>query len=189
MSTSTLLTLEEYDQMIASGAFAPPDNHRRCELIRGVLRDMSPIGPEHGEMISILDDWSHVVSTRTSFRIRIQSSIGIPELGSAPEPDVVWVVSQSYSKRRPEPPDVLLLIEVADSSLRYDLGEKAGIYAAAGITDYWVVDIPNVRVHVHRNPSPDGFQSVERFAVGDTIHPLNITDVVLDVAELFTCLG
>ena len=187
MSTTALFTLDDYDHMIVCGAFDPP-HHRRCELIRGEIRDMSPIGPEHGEVVDFLNAWSFAVTSRREVRIRIQSSIGFPELDSAPEPDVVWAVRKSYAKRRPEPPDVLLLIEVADSTVQYDLGEKADLYAEAGISDYWVVDIPNFRIHVHRQPTADGFQSLETFAIGDTIHPLTKPDATLDVAELFTCL-
>jgi Uma2 family endonuclease len=187
MSTAALFSLDDYDHMIACGAFAPPHD-RRCELIRGEIRDMSPIGPEHGEMVDWLNEWSFAVMSRRSVRIRIQSSIGIPELGSAPEPDVVWAERKSYAQRRPEPQDVLLLIEVADSSLQYDLGEKADLYAEAGITDYWVVDIRDFRIHVHRQPTAEGFQSLETFAMGDTVHPLCKTDATLNVAELFNGL-
>ncbi len=80
MSTSTLITLDEFDRMIASGAFEPP-HHRRCELIRGEIRDLSPIGPRHGEIVSVLNGWSHTVTARKGVRIRVQDSIGIPELG------------------------------------------------------------------------------------------------------------
>lgn len=186
MSTSTLLSLEEYDQMIADGAFAPPDNYRRCELIRGVIRDMSPIGPAHAEVVNFLSDWSYEVTSRRDVRIRVQSSTRIPELVTAPEPDLVWAVSKSYRKRHPQPPDILLLIEVADSSLRYDLGEKALLYAEAGISDYWVVDLANFQVHVHRDPSPDGYRSIDVHAAGETIPPLHVPDAALDVSELFS---
>jgi Uma2 family endonuclease len=186
MSTSTLLSLEEYDQMIAEGAFAPPDNYRKCELIRGVIRDMSPIGPEHAEVVDWLTEWSFAVTPRDKVRVRIQSSTRIPELVSAPEPDVVWAVRKSYRRRHPQPPDVLLLIEVADSSLRYDLGEKSLLYAEAGISDYWVVDLANFQVHVHRDPSPEGYRSIDVHAAGETIAPLHVPDVALQISELFS---
>jgi len=188
MSTVALLTLEDYDHMIESGTFDPP-NHRRCELIQGEIRDMSPIGPEHGEMIDILDDWSHDVKRQHPMRVRIQSSIGIPEMASAPEPDVVWAVAKSYAKRRPEPSEVLLVIEVAQSTLRYDLGEKVGIYAEAGITDYWVVDIPNRLIHVHRDPTDGEYHSVDQFAESDEIGPLTLPHAKLNVGELFSSLN
>lgn len=187
MSTAVTFTLEEYDHMIQCGAFDPP-NHKRLELIEGELREMSPIGPKHDEMVTILNEWSSAVTDRRQVRIRIQSSIRIPATGSAPEPDVVWAVLKSYARRQPEPPDILLLIEVAESSLAYDLDEKAEIYARAGVTDYWVVDIPSRRVHVRRGPSADGYQSHEVFGPGDSIAPWNVPDATLDVSELFACL-
>ena len=142
MSSTATFTIHEYERMIACGAFAGP-NAKHLELIRGELRMMSPQGAEHGELVSQLNDWSHDVVDRDCVKIRIQSSIEIPQLNTQPEPDVVWAQARSFARRRPQPHEVLLLIEVADSSLTFDLGEKCKLYCDAGIRDYWVVDIPS----------------------------------------------
>jgi len=183
MSTLTRFSLADYNHMIDCGAFAPPHD-RRCELIRGEIRDMSPIGTEHGELVSYLNDWSHDVTSRDVVRIRIQDAIEIPELDSAPQPDVVWAPSKSYARQRPQAAEVMLLIEVAGSSLRDDLGEKATLYAEAGIAYYWVVDLPGRRVHIHRQPTRTGFASI-KVAEAGRISPLCAADVELDVAALF----
>ncbi len=82
----------------------------------------------------------------------------------------------------------MLLIEVADSSLDYDLGEKSNLYAEAGILDYWVIDIPAQQVHVLRNPGLDGYQSHQTISGNERLVPLLVKNRFLDVANLFACL-
>ena len=113
---------------------------------------MVPIGPPHEDVVDRLAAWSFRNVSAEQVRVRIQESIGIPSLGTAPEPDVVWVVQNDYSRQRPTAAAVLLLVEVAGSSLKYDTGEKAEIYAEAGIEDYWVVDLNGQVIEVHRTP-------------------------------------
>ncbi|MEX0704402.1 MAG: Uma2 family endonuclease [Planctomycetales bacterium] len=135
MNTGIRLTLEDYEDMVATGMF---DGRwrRRVEFIRGEIREMSPIGPAHDWVVSYLTRWSTDHLPAAVGDVRIQSSLRVPSLESVPEPDVVWYRPGSYRKRHPQAEDVQLLIEVADSSLAYDRGEKAGLYAAAGIAEY-----------------------------------------------------
>src|SRR5438309_4413683 len=102
---------------------------------------MSPMGPLHEQAVDILTEWSITNVPRGIVWVRIQNSIGIPGLDSVPEPDICWVRRRDYSAGRPLAGDILLIIEVSDSSLAYDRGEKANLYAAALIADYWVVNI------------------------------------------------
>jgi Uma2 family endonuclease len=187
MSASATFTIDEYEHMITRGAFAGP-NEKRIELIRGELRMMSPQGAEHGELVGTLDDWSHDVIDRQKIKIRVQSSVEIPKFDAQPEPDIVLAESKSYARRRPRPHEIFLLIEVADTSLAYDLGEKCQLYAEAGIRDYWVFDIPNRLVHVFRDPSKDGYELRDRFSTHDRLIPKLVTDVSLNVDETFACL-
>src|SRR5688572_24852343 len=124
MSTVAPLTIEQYDRMIARGVFDGP-NRKRIELIQGELRMMSPIGPSHEDAVDELMVWSVESVPLDQVRVRIQQSVGLPALASVPEPDVSWVRFRRYSKSRPDAADVLLLIEVARSSLKFDLGKKA----------------------------------------------------------------
>ena len=139
MSTIAHLTLSEYDRMIAAGEFVPRERNR-LELIRGELRNMTPIGAEHEVIVDFLTEWSFSNLPKGRAWVRVQNSIGLPILDSAPEPDLAWVARRDYSRGRPVQEDVLLVIEVSESTLRFDLGEKADLYAEAGIEDYWVMN-------------------------------------------------
>ena len=95
-----------------------------------------------------------------------------------PEPDIAWVVEGDYSQQHPGPDEVILLIEVAESSVAIDLGDKAEMYAAAGIREYWVVDLPHQSLVVHREPADGRYQSVQTFPGGIPVRPLPFSEVV-----------
>ncbi len=184
MSTIARLSLAEYDRMIAAGVFDERDK-RRLELIRGELREMTPPGPEHDDLIDLLGEWSHAVVRPDDVRVRVQNSVGLPSLESAPQPDVAWVVKRSYRHARPTATDVLLIIEVAQSSLAYDRGEKAGLYAEAGIADYWIVNDREQCVEVYREPEAGRYRSVQTFRGDQEVRPLALPDAALRPSMLW----
>ena len=186
MSTALRLTLDEYDQMIADGAFDSLRD-RRIELIHGELRELTPPGPDHSCAVDWINRWSllHPPSS-AKIVVRVQNPIGIPHADSEPQPDVCWVKPGKYRQRHPRPEQVLLLIEVADSSLDSDMGEKADLYAAAGIADYWVVNLPGRCVEVFRQPAGGKYADHTTHPMGREIRPLAFPDVVLSTTELFT---
>lgn len=180
MSTIARFSLAEYDRIVETGAL----DKRRLELVRGEIREMAPIGPMHEDVVDILNEWSFdKVSKRA--RVRIQQSVGLPELDSAPEPDVAWVRPRRYGQERPQAGDVFLIIEVAESSLREDRGDKAALYAAAGVADYWVVNLPDRSVEVRRDPQADGYRTVTVHRDQDEVRPLAFPDVALCPAILW----
>ena len=136
MSTIAHLSLAEYDRMIERGVF-DQGKRRRLEFIRGEIRDMTPIGSMHEVVVDRLNEWSMRNLPEGKVWVRVQNSIGLPSLESAPEPDIAWVARRDYSHGRPTAEDVLLIVEVAESSLAYDCGEKAELYAQAGIADLY----------------------------------------------------
>ena len=146
---------------------------------------MSPPGPRHEEAVDALSEWSHEQVDRTSVRVRVQSTVGLPELDSVPLPDVAWVRRRSYLKARPEGADLFLVIEVSDSSLNYDRGTKAKLYAASGIADYWVVNLRDECIEVFRDPQEGEYQSHEVFDRGHTVRPLKFPKLKLSVTKLF----
>src|SRR5438034_10094045 len=123
MSVGLRITFDEYTRMVTDGAFDALRD-RRIELIHGELREMTPPGPDHSEAVSRLDLWSAELAIKKLIKTRTENPIAIPELDSAPHPDVVWVKVRTYRDRHPLPDEVLLLIEVADSSVESDCGEK-----------------------------------------------------------------
>ncbi|MGH7140351.1 MAG: Uma2 family endonuclease [Pirellulales bacterium] len=186
MSTIAQFSIEEYDRMIESGVF-DGSQRRRIELIRGEIREMTPIGPSHEDAVDFLTRWSTSVTPADKIRVRVQNSIGLPPLASAPEPDLAWVTEKSYRHGRPKPRDVLLLIEVADSSLANDRGPKADLYAAARIKDYWVVNLPEQCVEVFREPARGHYRALATFTAGRSVRPLALPKAVLSVSALFAC--
>jgi Uma2 family endonuclease len=181
MSTILKLTAEEYDSMIEKGAF--DRLQRRIELIRGELREMNPAGPVHEDYIDYLNRWSVSSTEASECVVRVQSSIDLDD--SRPEPDIAWLKSGRYAQRRPQAADVLLIIEVADSSLPDDLEEKAGLYAQFNIAEYWVVDIQGRCIHVHQHSDGHRYQEVVQVSSGQTIAPSCKSSALLVLAELF----
>lgn len=184
MSTVAHVTIAEYDRMIAAGEFEPREEHY-VELIRGEIRQMSPIYPPHEAALDHLMYWSIDNSPRDLVRVRNQNSLGIPELESVPQPDLFWVRKRDYSKTRPTAEDVLLLIEVADSSLRYDRGTKSDLYAEAGIQDYWIANVQQQVMEVHRKPVGGRYQERQSYAMGQTLAPLAFPEIILEVASVW----
>jgi Uma2 family endonuclease len=186
MSTAARLSVAQYDRMIEVGVF-DPRKADRIELIRGELRKMTPIGPDHEDAVDFLNEWS-MASKPAEVRVRIQNSVGFPELKSAPQPDLAWV-TRRFSARRPQASDVFLIVEVAQTSLADDRGEKARLYAKAGIRDYWIVNIPERCVEVFRDPLRGRYKNLCTYATGDEVRPLAFPEVTLSVSSLFESIA
>jgi len=184
VSTIAHLTLADYDRMIERGVF-DQRGRRRLEFIRGEIREMTPIGSLHEVVVDKLNEWSMRSVPVGKVWVRVQNSIGLPSLESAPEPDLAWVVRRDYSRGRPVAEEVLLVIEVAESSLAYDRGEKAELYAAAGIADYWVVNLPERSVEVRRDPAGGRYRSLCTYTGDEEIRPLAVPEVVLRPSSLW----
>ena len=115
----------------------------------------------------------------------IVGSRSLPELDSRPEPDVLWVKARRYLDGHPEALDVLLLIEVSDSSLTADRDQKAELYAQAGIIEYWIVNIADEVIHIYRDPDRSGYRSLRTVSGGESASPLIQPQVKLNLGELF----
>jgi Uma2 family endonuclease len=182
--TRRLFTVDEYYKMAEVGILGESE---RVELVGGVIVKMSPIGPRHASAVIRLNR----VLGRRLFdfaEVSVQNSVRLAS-GFVPEPDFA-VLRRSDSERHPydlvhpDPADVHLIVEVAESSLAYDLGEKAEVYADSGIRELWVVDLLGDRLVVHREPSPDGYASVRTVTRGETISALAFPDTTFTVDEI-----
>ena len=184
MSTALRVSLSEYDHMVACGAFDAIN--RKIELIRGEIVEMNPAGPVHDDVIDYLYDWSVRSTDRKMIHVRSQSGMSLPNLDSRPEPDVFWVKAKRYWESHPTAQDTLLAIEVADSSLHSDRTVKVGLYAEAGIQEYWIVDVQGNCVYMMREIATDGRYGFQRtLAVGDLISPIAQPTAILNIADLF----
>jgi Uma2 family endonuclease len=184
MSTSTRVTLAQYHEMIRQGLFEPREEHH-VELLYGEIVPMSPIGPPHDNTITELTEWSYESLPPKAVRIVVQGAVTIFEFESEPEPDLVWARRANYAERHPEPADVLLVVEVSDSSLSKDRNLKARLYAESGIADYWIVNLKDRCVEVRRDPHGPAYRSVEVFRAGQEVRPLAFPDVALPVDRVF----
>lgn len=181
------LTLDEYHRLIEMGFFPLGE---RVELLEGVLHRMSPKGPRHAAVLTELLRM-FIAALGTRVEVRAQDPITIPASQSEPEPDLTLVQPREggYVDRHPYPEEVLLLVEIADTSLRDDRDVKLPVYAAAGIEECWIINLVEDQVEVYREPTvlPDGravYRQRTLHVVGDTITPLRFPDCRVDVTTL-----
>ncbi len=176
-------TVEDYYRLEEVGIL-PPDT--RVELLNGQVLDMLPIGPFHSGIGSRLHAlFASLANGR--WIVRSQYPIRLDDQ-SEPIPDLALVKPRAdyYTERHPEPADILLLVEVADSSVNFDQGAKLAAYARAGISEYWIVNLKTKSVEVHRGPSPSGeYRQTSHHRAGDTIGPAAFADAQIAVADLF----
>jgi len=171
------LSIDEYHQLIASGGL---DEDARVELIDGLLLDMSPRNPQHEQAIRWLIDWLIDCLDRSEYQLMITGSLTIGT--SEPEPDVAVINRRAPTGEHPK--HARLVIEVAVSSQERDLATKPRIYAPA-VDEYWVVDLEQRCVVVHRDPGPDGYGSVISIPSGEPVEARSIELGVLPSGELF----
>lgn len=159
----------------------------RYELIEGELVEKVGKNHPHVYVLLLLTDWLRTVFK--SLCVVPEAPIDVAPLDqptSAPEPDAI-VLKQPYGRysRGVPPTEILLLAEIADTTIGFDLSTKARLYARAGISDYWVLDVRNRRVIVHRNPVDGRYQSVESYATDEPISPLHAPQASVLVASFF----
>ena len=184
MSTVARVSYDEFEAMIARGEF-PPDDPTRYELIEGEILPMPPPDPIHEELLDRFNRWSFASVPLDRVRVRIQGTIGIPDLDGIPFPDATWLLEADYSHRRPVPAEVFLVVEVANFSLSYDRNAKARLYADAGLADCWIANIRGQCFEVLRDPGPDGYASKTVYYPGDVIRPIAFPDLAFPVSLFF----
>ncbi len=174
-------TVDALYRALNAGVFEHPE---RLELIQGRIIENMSQGPRHSTLASIVADMLRE-SMRRRFAVREEKGVRI-DFDGEPIPDVLVLKGRQadYLDRQPVPEDVALLVEVSDTTVVYDLGGKALLYAQAGITDYWVVLVNEAAIVRHREPTPEGYQSVARLAGADTLSPLAAPEAVWTINAL-----
>ena len=160
-------TVDDFMVMVNAGLF----EDQRVELLDGMIVDMSPADPAHEYLIDILVKRFYKRLPQDVL-VRAQNAIDIALPEWLPHPDVTALEPNNYLRLRPKPANVLLLIEVANTSLKLDLGRKRDIYAKVGIRDYWVADINAKRWTIHREPKGERYGTVFEVAFGEEVAPL-----------------
>ncbi|RTG97822.1 Uma2 family endonuclease [Thermus scotoductus] len=159
------VSLEEFHRMVEAGVF-PEDS--RLELVEGDLVEMSPIGKRHAAKVAKLTAlFGPLVPQKAILFVQSPLVVGNSEL----YPDLALLKPRPdfYEERLPEAQDALLVVEVAETSLRHDLGVKVPLYASAGVPEVWVVDLEGGQVLVHREPKGEGYREVRTLGPGDTL--------------------
>jgi hypothetical protein len=179
-------TVDDYEDMIKFGILTKED---RVELLDGEIVEKMAIGDLHaGSVNRCLSRFTRrlgEVATGEIPIVAVQNPVRLPT--SEPEPDLALLRYRHdyYATQRPVPPDIMLLVEVADSSLDLDRNIKGPLYARAGIAEYWILNLAGGVLEVHRDPHPSGsWGTVSTLRPGDRVECSSFAAMAFDVAEL-----
>lgn len=175
-----LFTIDEYEQMVEKGILRRDE---RVELIDGEIIEMSPIGDPHASCVANLNQ-ELVLRVDRRAVVWPQGPVRIPKW-SMPQPDIALLRLRTYRTAGPEPADVMLVVEVSDTTLRFDRTRKLRLYARAGIQDYWIADTNAMAVELYRDPGGEAYRDRLVVSSDGTVSPLAFPDVVIRVADLF----
>ena len=175
-------TVQQYHLMHEAGVFTEGD---RYELINGEIREMSPIGIKHAVCVTRLSTL-FINCLINKAIIWSQNPIHLSN-NSEPQPDIAILKWRDdfYAEALPTPDDILLIIEVADSTISYDRDVKMPLYAANGIPEMWLFDVNQQIIEGYSQPSASGYKRMQRYEQGDTLSPLAFPDVTLNWESLF----
>ena len=179
-------TRVEYERLIELGVFQPGEP---VELIAGQLMVSEPQGSAHYTAVGLVEDALRA-ALGAGWLVRSQGPIALAD-DSEPEPDVAVIrgTRRQYSRRHPARP--ALVVEVAESSLALDRGQKASLYARGGIVDYWILNLVDRVLEVYRQPAADAasafgwrYASMEILRPGASVAPLDVPSARVAIADL-----
>lgn len=173
-------TVYEYHRMAEAGILHEDD---RVELIEGEVSEMSPIGARHA---SVVRNLNRLLGQQVSeeFLVDVQNPVRLDE-DNEPEPDLGVIRTQDYKDSLPGPEDVLLLIEVSDTTLSYDRSVKLPLYARSDIPEVWIVDLTDEIVERHTGPSGEIYRHLERVRRGETLASAALPGLSFDADAIF----
>lgn len=181
--TRAKLSLERFQSMIEAGILRDDE---RIELIEGELLNMAPIGAPHACAVTQLSAF-FMKALADSVHVWTQLPIVLPDW-SQPQPGITLIRKKpgGYAQALPGPEDVLLLIEVSDSSLAYDRGTKLPLYGKHNISETWIVDLQARFIEVYRQPGPNGYERKLEFRGADPVAPGAFPNAKVTAAEVFS---
>ena len=174
-------TVDDYYDMAEAGILT---HDERVELVNGEIVEMSPIGKRHRSSVYAL---GHLLSLQLGDQaiVGVQNAVHLDNCREF-QPDVTILRSSNdfYLSSPPGPDDVLLLIEVSDSSLSYDRDVKLSLYAGAGIPEFWIVNIPDSVIEIYTDPSDGEYQTRRVFGADESVSPSAFPDISLPVSRI-----
>ena len=172
-------TVDEFVRLAEVGIL---DSHDRIELLNGELIIMHAIGYRHGQAVTNLNT-EFGEQARRRYKISPQNPVELEEY-SAPQPDITLVPLSRQNKRHPTPSEVFLIVEVADSSLQYDRGEKMRAYAAVGVREFWILNLEDDQLEIHRQPEGSAYRELLTIPADGTASPLAFPDVSIALSDI-----
>lgn len=174
-------TVEEYERMGEAGILSPEE---RVELIEGEIIKLSPIGERHASCVARLTHFLAVLLQGRAV-VWVQNPLVLDDR-SEPQPDVMVLRWRDdfYASAHPTPADVLLLVEVSDTTLEYDRKVKLPLYARAGIAEVWVVNLADERVETYTDPAGGAYQNASAAARGEELAARGVAGLRLPAADI-----
>jgi Uma2 family endonuclease len=174
-------TVKQYHQMAEAGILTEDD---RVELIRGEIVEMTPIGRRHAACVDRLNEM-FILRLAQATIVRVQNPVELDD-NSEPQPDLVLLRRRAdfYEAGHPQAEDILLLVEVADTTVEADRDVKILLYANSGIAEVWLVDINAQCLEVYRQPSEKGYQIIQKYYRGQTVTIQAFPEVSFTVDEV-----
>lgn len=174
-------TIDEYYRMAEVGILSPDE---RTELLDGEIILMAPIGSKHAFCVDFFNDQTTVPVVKEHALVRIQNPVFFND-GTEVQPDIALVRRTSYADSHPRPEDVLLLIEVSDTTIGKDRHEKMPLYARLGIPEAWLADVNAKVVDIYTEPRDGVYTNVRRVGMDGTLSPNAFPDVMIAVRDVF----
>jgi Uma2 family endonuclease len=176
-----LITVAEYDRMIEAGIYTEND---RIELLNGEIVELMPKGTKHTSanskivrfLIRLFDE---------KLIVRNQDPIVLDDF-SEPEPDIVLATwdEKEYAEHHPTPSDILLVMEISDTTLAYDREDKARAYSRNGIQQYLLLNLQNETLEDYREPNADGYGAKRTYRTGEAFNLVAFPEIEIEVKEL-----
>lgn len=180
--TRRAFTIHEYTHMRESGILTEED---RVELIDGEIRNMSPIGPQHAAIVTKIVKFLTALVDDEAI-ISPQNPVQLNDY-TEPQPDIAVLHYRAdyYAQAHPTADDILLLIEVADTSVAYDREEKISRYAAAGVPEAWIVDLSQQLIEQYTSPAKGHYTHIQKVLRGERITSPTLPRIALNTSLLF----
>ena len=173
-------SVDEYYQMIELGLLK---DYEKAEIIEGELIQKMPIGDRHAFIVDVLTELL-IKSVPDKVRVRVQNPVRLSDYNE-PEPDIALAdLTKFDGKRHPRPEETLLIVEVSDSTLKYDRDTKLALYAEAEIPEVWIINLPNNIIEVHQKPSIGIYQLAQIYKSGEIVKSAILPNLEIEVDKI-----